>query len=903
MRTLLSVGVVFLVIVSFSVPVNSGNITTGNEDAPVLTSGNISTIDNIRDLETMRSRLEERFGEAFIYTADDDGEIPGVSVAEMMLANPGKPVIIRESNRTGLESVNTDRDRAEIYTKWLENNRDDHAVIENAALLNKETMAEDDLLAGGSGSLDRLTVLTFIFVEGNGSACFDWTPERLVYSLNSAIQVKNKIIQQADSFNIMLGISAAYIYQPINFEPYNKASGRAYGASLDINGLDDWRSAALDSIGFEPNLRGLYTLNKTFKGYAGSAEGAVCFVVNFDDSNTSQYGEYADWAAGWIETYRVGKPYCTVSFNTVDSAILDLKMEHEILHLFGAMDEYFSDDCVDASSCDNTRGKLLGENLNCIACGPQLPCVMRGGSDYLNVCHFTAKQIGWLDSDEPDNGGSDVDDIPVDYTGLVTGQFELGDKMTIRTIDGDFVNSFVVSSYNSYANSGNQRTVQVLGANYLREKIAPGIYYGSINNGDPFTILINLDNDHAPLEIQSIAPNGPEFRFTAQNVGHLNLEVRDFGTSESYPILAGHLMAGSGTIYSFFPGEDWFPDGQYQFRAFSWCCDGVNYISIDTVTVNYGPPEPWVMDLLTFDMETDRANAYWTPSEHWTTMVQLLAKGNVIYDFDLDEGCPVHAGWEHHIGSDSVNVGVMAYNANGSTYSNEKSFITQPNPPYLVSFNPVFKGDRKINAIAVHCSTPYGQILSQLSYYEVKAGCYIHMGGGYYDYDWTYSYFNAPTCGGGAYDTLWNLHPNSLYSINIKTHDKRGLESGWAFEEFDTITVGGEWWDPAEFPENVMIEKSEMPTEFSLGQNSPNPFNPSTVIHYSVPLSSEVTINIYDILGRLVKTLVNKNQSPGWYSVEWNGTDALNKPVASGMYLYEIDTGVFRECKKMILIR
>ncbi len=100
----------------------------------------------------------------------------------------------------------------------------------------------------------------------------------------------------------------------------------------------------------------------------------------------------------------------------------------------------------------------------------------------------------------------------------------------------------------------------------------------------------------------------------------------------------------------------------------------------------------------------------------------------------------------------------------------------------------------------------------------------------------------------------------------------------------------------------------EIPTTFALSQNYPNPFNPATTIQYSVPTVSTVKISVYNMLGQEVKTLVNTEQRPGFYSLIWNGTDNNNAPVASGMYIYRIDARadgkeMFTRVKKMILVK
>lgn len=82
---------------------------------------------------------------------------------------------------------------------------------------------------------------------------------------------------------------------------------------------------------------------------------------------------------------------------------------------------------------------------------------------------------------------------------------------------------------------------------------------------------------------------------------------------------------------------------------------------------------------------------------------------------------------------------------------------------------------------------------------------------------------------------------------------------------------------------SVKIE-NEIPESFALFQNYPNPFNPSTKIKFSIPAQSNVDITIFDVLGRKVNTLVSENLKPGVYSIEWNGLNAHNSPVSSGIY-------------------
>jgi len=88
------------------------------------------------------------------------------------------------------------------------------------------------------------------------------------------------------------------------------------------------------------------------------------------------------------------------------------------------------------------------------------------------------------------------------------------------------------------------------------------------------------------------------------------------------------------------------------------------------------------------------------------------------------------------------------------------------------------------------------------------------------------------------------------------------------------------------------------PQLFALLQNYPNPFNASTTISYTLPHESDVTLDIYDILGRKVQTLYNGAQQAGTHSVVFNADE-----FASGVYFYRLTAGEFRQCERMILIK
>ena len=127
------------------------------------------------------------------------------------------------------------------------------------------------------------------------------------------------------------------------------------------------------------------------------------------------------------------------------------------------------------------------------------------------------------------------------------------------------------------------------------------------------------------------------------------------------------------------------------------------------------------------------------------------------------------------------------------------------------------------------------------------------------------------------------LEKNYPYSFNH-------LTNAWKF----SLNIKG-----ANLRKESSEEETELlPTEYGLDQNYPNPFNPSTTINYQLPEKNHVSLQIYDILGNLVTTLVNQDIEPGYHSITWNASG-----LASGVYIYRLISGSFISSKKLILMK
>ena len=174
------------------------------------------------------------------------------------------------------------------------------------------------------------------------------------------------------------------------------------------------------------------------------------------------------------------------------------------------------------------------------------------------------------------------------------------------------------------------------------------------------------------------------------------------------------------------------------------------------------------------------------------------------------------------------------------------------------------------------------------------------------------------------YDSKMDVVITGNFAVQTGTIDPNFSRTGKWYDYFsgDSITVTDVHsnipQDPGEFhiyttvrlpkPEDGILngvkrDDSQVVTNFDLEQNFPNPFNPSTEIQFSVKENSQVVLKIYDVLGREVKTLVNKEMNNGKYSVIWKGDNNSGEKVSSGIYLYRIEAKGYSKSMKMLLLK
>ena len=153
----------------------------------------------------------------------------------------------------------------------------------------------------------------------------------------------------------------------------------------------------------------------------------------------------------------------------------------------------------------------------------------------------------------------------------------------------------------------------------------------------------------------------------------------------------------------------------------------------------------------------------------------------------------------------------------------------------------------------------------------------------------------------------------SLYEYGLDTdgyHDGDEIEIRLFSQEFGqelrvmadlNVDTYGE--SPITIGSIHVLNEFAVPAEFGLEQNYPNPFNPTTTIDVSVATDSHILLNIYDITGRLVTTLVDGNMSSGYHSVTWDGIDVNGAFVSAGLYIYSLQAEGVALTRKMVLMK
>jgi hypothetical protein len=141
--------------------------------------------------------------------------------------------------------------------------------------------------------------------------------------------------------------------------------------------------------------------------------------------------------------------------------------------------------------------------------------------------------------------------------------------------------------------------------------------------------------------------------------------------------------------------------------------------------------------------------------------------------------------------------------------------------------------------------------------------------------------------------TLTGLQDNTLYCLYVVAYDR-----------YDNETEGSNMVRARPGPEAAIATNYPPPTAFALGKNRPNPFGARTAVTYQLARPcAQVSLSVYDIMGRQVRSLVNRGQLAGRYEVEWDGCDDEGLRVPPGVYFYRLEAGNFSKTEKMLRVK
>lgn len=194
----------------------------------------------------------------------------------------------------------------------------------------------------------------------------------------------------------------------------------------------------------------------------------------------------------------------------------------------------------------------------------------------------------------------------------------------------------------------------------------------------------------------------------------------------------------------------------------------------------------------------------------------------------------------------------------------------------------------------------------------------IDNGGDDYLYSLTRTSEGGYICSGSSMDGLWVVKLNANANVEWETTYQIGVNefASWIRETPDGgyIVSGGVKFGASANPHNIFLMKLGYPTDisddppfadrgFELFQNYPNPFNPETKIQYHLPKTTHVKLEIFNMQGQKIRTLVDEEKSAGSYAVVWDGRRDNGEPAASSVYIDRLRTNEFEKSRKLLLLR
>ena len=314
------------------------------------------------------------------------------------------------------------------------------------------------------------------------------------------------------------------------------------------------------------------------------------------------------------------------------------------------------------------------------------------------------------------------------------------------------------------------------------------------------------------------------------------------------------------------------PDEVYAYAVMEMNATGTVWFD----NIDCGTSDPWSMGIFNGDAETPVGWMYWTDSS-------MPNFASLVTD-------TVHGG----------NYGVLLYEKDNE--SDEMVYYSAPMPAQADKWYRLSVWVKTDSANTDTCWYPSN---ATPEFFDHRMGIcfFFHMGDIDHSWDLTggdqFFYINQrDTATGWTQYVVVAKAPSDATGLSIRAR-------------FNNYPTGYAWYDDFEIfaaDAIVSIEDPASPisnliSNYNLLQNYPNPFNPETIIEYQVPERGRVELNIYNMLGQKIRTLVNDVMPAGTYQVLWNGKDDYGNQVATGVYLYQLRGKNALITKKMMLIK
>ena len=438
-----------------------------------------------------------------------------------------------------------------------------------------------------------------------------------------------------------------------------------------------------------------------------------------------------------------------------------------------------------------------------------------------------------------------------------------------------------------YKNEGNDSFINV--ETNLPATNASSIAWGDYNNDGKFDILLSGEEGLVATELTRIYKNVGDGQFVDIEAGLQDMSWSfvnwiDYDSDGDLDILVGGINSGTDVYTKIYrnDGDENFIDIEAEitpvwYGTSSWG-DFDNDGDLDVIISGRIDTN---LDYFTFLYRND-GNDVFTKLSLTLTNTQNgdIAWGDYDNDYDLD----VLIAGETKV--DFVESGLITY-----LFKNNNPLENTP-PEKPADLYAIIESD----TVKLNWSKAYDlETRSDGLTYNIRVG--TSPGGSE-----VVSSHSNPTNGHRSIVSMGNTQSNNFYILN-------NLKDGtyyWSIQAIDNSFSGSEFAEERTFTVSrvdVSSLDAMIPTKFELTQNYPNPFNPVTVLRYALPISSNVSMVIYNLMGQEVIRWDEGNVEPGYYEKTWKGTNRFGNPVASGIYIYRLIAGDFIQTKKMVLLR